>query len=135
MELTSIVRRIDDLGRFVLPVDIRRKLNINPGDSLEMSFSSDSIQLKKISSIQNLIPLAQLIIKTLYLEYNILSALESENQILYSIKKIKDEESRFPIILNNKIVGNLIIYNYDSKDQKLIDFIILIFNKCLEEQG
>lgn len=135
MELTSIVRRIDDLGRFVLPVDIRRKLNINPGDSLEMSFSSDSIQLKKISSIQNLIPLAQLIIKTLYLEYNILSALESENQILYSIKKIKDEESRFPIIINNKIVGNLIIYNYDSKDQKLIDFIILIFNKCLEEQG
>lgn len=135
MELTSIIRRIDDLGRFVLPVDIRRKFNINPGDSLEMSLTADSIQIRKISNIQNLLPLAQLIIKTLYLEYNILSALESENQILYSIKKIKDEESRFPIILNNKIVGNLIIYNYDSKDQKLIDFIILIFNKCLEEQG
>ena len=135
MELTSIIRRIDDLGRFVLPVDIRRKFNINPGDSLEMSLTSDSIQIRKISNIQNLLPLAQLIIKTLYLEYNILSALESENQILYSIKKIKSEESIFPIILNNKIVGNLIIYNYDSKDQKLIDFIILIFNKCLEEQG
>ena len=135
MELTSIIRRIDDLGRFVLPADIRRKFNINPGDSLEMSLTADSIQIRKISNIQNLLPLAQLIIKTLYLEYNILSALESENQILYSIKKIKDEESRFPIIINNKIAGNLIIYNYDSKDQKLIDFIILIFNKCLEEQG
>lgn len=135
MELTSIVRRIDDLGRFVLPVDVRRKLNINPGDNLEMSLVSDSIQIKKISNIQNLIPLAQLIIKTLYLEYNILSALESENKILYSVKKKKEEGNNFPIILNDKIVGNLIIYDYDKKDQKLIDFIILIFNKYLEEQG
>ena len=52
MELTSIVRRIDDLGRFVLPVDIRRKLNINPGDSLEMSFSSDLKE--ELSKINNL---------------------------------------------------------------------------------
>ena len=103
MELTSIVRRIDDLGRFVLPVDIRRKLNINPGDSLEMSFSSDSIQLKKISSIQNLIPLAQLIIKTLYLEYNILCAVESENKILYSVKKKKEDSHSFPIISNDNM--------------------------------
>ena len=44
MELTSIVRKIDDLGRFVLPIDVRRKLNINPGDNLEMSLSSDSIR-------------------------------------------------------------------------------------------
>ena len=135
MELTSIVRRIDDLGRFVLPVDIRRKLNINPGDSLEMSFSSDSIQLKKISSIQNLIPLAQLIIKTLYLEYNILCAIESENKILYSVKKKKEDSHSFPIISNGNIVGHLLVYEYDKKNQALIDFIILIFNKYLEEQG
>ena len=135
MELTSIVRKIDDLGRFVLPIDVRRKLNINPGDNLEMSLSSDSIQLRKISNIQNLVPLAQLIMKTLYLEYNVLCSLESENKILYSVKKKKDEGVRFPIILNDNIVGNLIVYDYDNKDQKLIDFIILIFNKCLEEQG
>ena len=83
MELTSIVRKIDDLGRFVLPIDVRRKLNINPGDNLEMSLSSDSIQLRKISNIQNLVPLAQLIMKTLYLEYNVICSLESENKILY----------------------------------------------------
>ena len=135
MELTSIVRRIDDLGRFVLPVDIRRKLNINPGDSLEMSFSSDSIQLKKISSIQNLIPLAQLIIKTLYIEYNNLCAIESENKILYSVKKKKEDSHSFPIISNDNIVGHLLVYEYDKKNQALIDFIILIFNKYLEEQG
>lgn len=36
MRATGIVRRIDDLGRVVIPKDIRRTLNIREGDPLEI---------------------------------------------------------------------------------------------------
>lgn len=36
MRATGIVRRIDDLGRIVIPKDIRKTLNIREGDPLEI---------------------------------------------------------------------------------------------------
>lgn len=37
----GIVRRIDDLGRVVIPKEIRRKLNIHEGDPLEVTYTND----------------------------------------------------------------------------------------------
>lgn len=36
MKATGIIRRIDDLGRIVLPKEIRRSLNVNEGDAMEI---------------------------------------------------------------------------------------------------
>lgn len=36
MKATGIVRRIDDLGRVVIPKEIRRNMNIREGDPLEI---------------------------------------------------------------------------------------------------
>lgn len=44
---TGIVRRVDDLGRIVLPKEVRQKLNINTNDSLEFFVDGDTIILKK----------------------------------------------------------------------------------------
>lgn len=38
---TGIVRRIDDLGRIVIPKEIRQKLNIREGDPLEITYTND----------------------------------------------------------------------------------------------
>lgn len=40
MRMTGIVRRIDDLGRVVIPKEIRRNLGIKEGDPLEISVDS-----------------------------------------------------------------------------------------------
>ncbi len=49
MKATGIVRRIDDLGRVVIPKEIRRTLRIREGDPLEIYTSADgSITLKNI---------------------------------------------------------------------------------------
>ena len=41
MKATGIVRRIDDLGRVVIPKEIRRTLRIREGDPLEIFTSND----------------------------------------------------------------------------------------------
>ncbi len=55
MKATGIVRRIDDLGRIVIPKEIRRTMHINEGDPLEIYTTSEGkIILKKYSPIGEL---------------------------------------------------------------------------------
>ncbi|WP_010501384.1 AbrB/MazE/SpoVT family DNA-binding domain-containing protein [Paenibacillus elgii] len=47
MKATGIVRKVDELGRVVLPVELRRTLNISEKDALEIFVDSERIILKK----------------------------------------------------------------------------------------
>lgn len=47
MKSTGIIRRIDELGRFVIPMEMRNKLGISNNDSLEIYVEGSSIILKK----------------------------------------------------------------------------------------
>ena len=47
MKATGIVRRIDDLGRIVIPKELRRNLKIREGDPLEIYVNDDMICFKK----------------------------------------------------------------------------------------
>lgn len=49
MKSTGIVRRIDELGRVVLPVELRRSMGLEVRDSVEIYVEGDSIVLKKHS--------------------------------------------------------------------------------------
>lgn len=51
MKSTGIIRRIDDLGRVVIPKEIRRNLRIREGDPLEVYIEDDKIIYKKYSPI------------------------------------------------------------------------------------
>lgn len=55
MKATGVVRRIDDLGRIVIPKEIRRNLRIHEGDSLEIYIEGkDSIIFKKYSLVESI---------------------------------------------------------------------------------
>ena len=47
MKSTGIVRKVDELGRVVLPIELRRNLNIQEKDSLEIFVDDEKIILKK----------------------------------------------------------------------------------------
>ncbi|MBR0040025.1 MAG: AbrB/MazE/SpoVT family DNA-binding domain-containing protein [Oscillospiraceae bacterium] len=47
MKSTGIVRKVDELGRIVLPIEMRRTLDIGERDSLEIYVEGDGIILKK----------------------------------------------------------------------------------------
>ena len=47
MKATGIVRRIDDLGRVVIPKEIRRTLRIREGDPLRITLSQSESEEKR----------------------------------------------------------------------------------------
>ena len=47
MKNTGIIRRIDDLGRILIPKEIRRRLRLVDGDPIEFFLEEDMICLKK----------------------------------------------------------------------------------------
>lgn len=54
MKSTGVVRRVDDLGRIVIPKEIRRNLRIRDGEELEIFVDNDVVVLKKFSKIVDL---------------------------------------------------------------------------------
>ena len=47
MKSTGIVRRLDELGRITLPIELRRNFDVNERDPLEIFVDDDKIILKK----------------------------------------------------------------------------------------
>lgn len=47
MKSTGIVRRVDELGRIVIPIELRNKFNISEKDPIEIYVDGSSIILKK----------------------------------------------------------------------------------------
>ena len=54
MKSTGVVRRVDDLGRIVIPKEIRRTLRIRDGESLEIFVDREMIALKKFSTMTDM---------------------------------------------------------------------------------
>jgi AbrB family transcriptional regulator (stage V sporulation protein T) len=65
MKATGIVRRIDELGRVVIPKEIRRTLRIKEGDPLEIFTDRDELMLKKYSPIATLEGFSESTVKSL----------------------------------------------------------------------
>lgn len=129
MKATGVVRRIDDLGRVVIPKEIRKTLRIKEGEPLEIFTDKDgSILLKKYSPIGELTEFATEYAETLakttghiafitdkdtviavsggskkeYLEQNISNELEQlmEEKEIYTSKENSD--TSVPITKNDK---------------------------------
>lgn len=70
---TGIVRRIDELGRIVIPKEIRKSLRIKNGDNLEIFLDGETINLRKYSQVENVTDMAMIYTESFYqvLKYNI----------------------------------------------------------------
>lgn len=71
---TGIVRRIDELGRIVIPKEIRKNLRIKNGDNLEITVDGENITLRKYSQIENATDMAAVYVESFYqvLKYNVI---------------------------------------------------------------
>ena len=90
MKTTGIIRRIDDLGRIVIPKEIRKTLRIKNGENLEIFVNeNENIILKKYSQINKLKDLSEEIAETI-------------NRIIKKTIIITNTEKIVTVKVNNK---------------------------------
>lgn len=104
MKATGIVRRIDDLGRIVIPKEIRRTLRIHEGDPLEIYTESDgTVIFKKYSPIGELSEFAGQYAETLNKSTGLLTCITDKDSVIAASgagrkelkeKKLSDEVER-----------------------------------------
>ena len=83
MKATGIVRRIDDLGRVVIPKEIRRTLRIREGDPLEIFTEKDGeVIFKKYSPMGELTEFAGRICEALHKNTGFLAAVCDRDVII-----------------------------------------------------
>lgn len=109
MKATGIVRRIDDLGRVVIPKEIRRTLRIREGDPLEIFTDRDGeIILKKYSPIGELGAFAKEYVESLAKNAGHITCIVDKDQIIavsggakkeFMEKQISD---RLEEVINNR---------------------------------
>ena len=107
MEKTGITRRIDDLGRIVIPKEIRKNLRIKNSDELEISIQNDRIILSKFDYLK---------------KDNVVSCL------LYSLGKTLNRNVLFTS--RDKVIDYYLYYKDEDKIIELNDNII----KSIEER-
>lgn len=110
MKATGVVRRIDDLGRVVIPKEIRRNLRIREGDSLEIYVdNSGDVILKKYSPVEDLSEFSQQYADALYMaiqkdiiicDRDTIVAATANLKKKYVKKKVSEQLEKF---MNNRI--------------------------------
>lgn len=86
---TGIIRRIDDLGRIVIPKEIRRNLGIREGDPLEIGVSDDAIVLTKYNVADECTPALDEIVTIMKQRYEHGSA-EDVAHLNEAVEKIEE---------------------------------------------
>ena len=83
MKATGIVRRIDDLGRIVIPKEIRRTLRIRETDPMEIYTDIDGqIVLKKYSPMGDITAMAEEYVKTLAENTGMTAAITDRDHVI-----------------------------------------------------
>lgn len=83
MDNINFVKNIDNLGRIVIPMDIRRKLDISTGDCISISVNDKNILLSKYNSLESNSKIIN-IIKSFIEEFDIKVVYMNKDRVLYS---------------------------------------------------
>ena len=120
MKVTGIVRKLDDLGRVVIPKEIRRTMRIREGDPLEIYTSREGeVIFKKYSPIGELSEFASQYAETLYKTCGVLVLISDRDAVIAAAGVSKREylEKNLSEGLENIIEGRS-LYVYREGGEK-----------------
>jgi stage V sporulation protein T len=86
MKATGIIRRVDDLGRVIIPKEIRKTLRIQEGDPMELFISEEGITFKKYDYTANISSIITDLKNVVNDEYDI----KNKSAICQKIKELED---------------------------------------------
>lgn len=136
MQTTGIVRRIDDLGRIVIPKEIRSKFDIKNGENIEIFVSDEMIGLKKYSELDKYKKISKVL--TDLFDIYIIDTSEIDDKFYKILIERKDytsltKEDMFkftdkyfyikPLILNGDIIGSIFTISDKQIDVEKINIV------------
>ena len=121
MKATGIVRRIDDLGRVVIPKEIRRTMRIREGDPLEIFTDREGeVIFKKYSPIGELNSFALQYAETLHKTCDLSVIITDRDTVIATAGVPKKEYAEKKISADlEKITENRSLYQYKNGDRRL----------------
>ena len=120
MKATGIVRRIDDLGRVVIPKEIRRTMRIREGDPLEIYTDHEGeVIFKKYSPIGELVSFASQYAETLYKTCELAVVITDRDAVIASAGVPKKEYSERKVSYEmEKIMEKRSLYVHKDGNEK-----------------
>lgn len=118
MATTGIVRKIDELGRIVLPKELRKSLNINSGDDFQITINDKKIILEKFSLLESLEDKISNVI-------NCFSSVKNYNIYICINSKIINKEESIDKNIYDKILERKIVVNDLNSKIKISNSILL----------
>ncbi len=97
MKSTGVVRRIDELGRVVVPKEIRRNLGIKAFEQLEIFIEDENIILKKYSNFTKLIKMANILVDIIGSNFEKDIIITDREKIIATTSKYKNDYLDQPI--------------------------------------
>ena len=136
MKETGILRRIDELGRIVVPKEIRKKLKIREGDNLDIFVSEDNVILRKYSPLNDLETILTILLAALKKINNVVIVVTDLSKVIASTKnEINNDEPISEVLVQllsqkeqihiNKNMSVQITGNYSSNQNLFIKPIVI----------
>ncbi len=131
MKSTGVIRKIDELGRIVLPKEIRRNLGIRDGENLEIFVENDHIVLKKYSKMQDYSEIVKNLANIVDNTYDFKIIITDRDKALYSgVDKIKNNqeigEKLIKYIHNRESVTKSVLDTYNFKEEDLTGYFLIL---------
>ena len=132
MNSNNYIRKIDELGRIVIPKEVRNKLKIQDNESILISLDNNKINISKYSYLNNysmfINELCNLMIELFKVE---IMVSDRENVLFSNISEESSIIFNEDIIKDSTIVGKITIHSKSNEDYskiiKMLSRIITIF--------
>lgn len=123
MKSTGITRRIDDLGRIVIPKEIRKNLKIKENEVLEIFINNDEIILKKFSRFNDSEKVLSDYIKVINDMTGNDVIITDRDKVILSTKKLEEKllNKKLSEYVNDLIENRSIFLSNDIKGIEVID--------------
>lgn len=133
MNEITFIRKIDDLGRIVIPKELRGKLKLSENENILLKLTENKIEIQKYSYINNYQELINNLLNVFYEIYKIPIRLLDDRKVIIEQGNFQNSDSttKENILLNSTIIGSLEIYNNDKNDTN-IKKICKLLSKIIE---
>ena len=105
---SGMVRKVDELGRIVIPKEMRRVLGIKTGASIEVDLNDDNeIVLRKFSELSNMPTFANKLVDIIFSAYSVPCVTTDGDEIVFAKGLSKNDVSLVKVDFDEVEVGKL----------------------------